>query len=185
MSDEAYAPSAMTSVGRRTSGASVDTRRATSVSLSASAVIGAVATVAAGLAIFGAFSPWFAISFLTATAHIGGLNAKLDGRYAMVLSVLGLLLAMSIAVLPLRSAARRPAIGGLGIVGVVGTVLMRHQYRYLKSNGASFERTAGMRLVTRFFGVNVTASWGFWLVSACFLSFVVAAVAAYLVPRGE
>jgi hypothetical protein len=111
----------------------------------------------------GAWAPWFSLSVYGVTAHIGGLNSHLDGRYAMALGVLSVLLGAVGAAVPHGASVRYAAAIALIVVGVVGVILIRHQYLHLTHHAISVGRATGLSPLAKFFDVHAGASWGLWL----------------------
>src|SRR4051812_5062046 len=119
------------------------------------------ACVAAGLAIAGAYAPWFSVSFLGLTAHVGGMSGSLHGGRALALGIVALVLAVLTLALPSRTRIGRLLAVGLAGVAVAGVAVMWHQAAVLTPH--STRLTHFLQPLGDLVGAHASASWGFWL----------------------
>jgi hypothetical protein len=149
---------------------------AAAVTISASTLIGAGAAVAAALACLGAWAPWFSISLFGVSANFSGLHSQLDGRYVMVLGLVGVVLAVALVVLPRGTPSRSGVLGGLALIGVVGFVIVARQYVHLSDTASMFSGTFGVPGVSQELSIHAGPGWGLWLDGFAFAGLVTASV---------
>jgi hypothetical protein len=152
--------------------------------LDASRAVGVAACAAAVLACVGACAPWFSISLFTVTAHIGGLNSHLDGRYALALGLVGLALGVLIVRDAVHLSVRRALALALVIVGLGGVAMVWHQDVHLVHNASTVGRTTGLTPFAKYFDVHAGAAWGLWLTGASFTCLAIAGAMSAFTGRG-
>ena len=146
-------------------------------------IAGLCACVAAALVIAGAYAPWFGVSFLGLTAHIGGMSGSLHGGRVLALGIAALALGILAVALPLRMHIGRVLAVALAGIGVAGAAVMWQQAAALTPH--SSQVTHFLQPLADLVGAHASASWGFWLEIASFVGLALLAVAVWLTAGGS
>jgi hypothetical protein len=133
-----------------------------------------VACVLGMVAVVGAIAPWFRFSFLSASVNIAGTSHYLDGRFALALAIVTIVVGGAAIALGPGHAARVPSGIVVVLCGLGGLGVMRHQGRHLKDAKALLNSDQSFRMLNRYFATHTTPTWGFWLEVAAFAAVVVA-----------
>jgi hypothetical protein len=156
-------------------------RPATTFSVSSGTLVGLGAALAGVLACIGAWGPWFSVSFFGVSANVGGLNSELEGRYALVLGLLGVVLGLVLGAAPPGTAGRGGVLGGLALVGVIGLIVVVHQDIHLSHITSAISQSPNASAFEASAGVHIGSGWGLWLDGFSFTGLIVAAGVALAV----
>jgi hypothetical protein len=151
-----------------------------SVTVSAPTLAGIGGVVAALMMCLGAWAPWLHVGSLGIGLDFSGLHSHLDGRYIMILGFVALMLSAGLLVLPRDHAIRTAAVAVLTLIGVVGLVLVVHEYVVLSDRASDINQAIGLSGVGNLLDIHVQSGWGLWLAGLGCAGASAAGVAAYL-----
>jgi hypothetical protein len=138
------------------------TSAAPSVTVSGRTLAAGGGVVAALFMCVGAAAPWLQISVFGVSVTRGGLHSPLDGKWLLLLGLVGLAAAAALAVASSGTQLRQLAAAGLLLVAVVGLVFVVHQYVVISDKAGEFN-TFLSDIGGGAVDVHMSSGWGLWL----------------------
>jgi hypothetical protein len=121
--------------------------------------LAAIGVAVAGLLMcLGAWGPWLRATGFGANLDYGGLHSDLDGKWVMALGLVALVLGGLLYALPSGEGLRTAASIAVLIVGIIGLVVVVHQYVELSDKLSDVNGALGGLL-----RIHVESGWGLWL----------------------
>jgi hypothetical protein len=128
------------------------------VTFSQTALAAIGVAVAGLLTSLGAWGPWLRITGFGASINYGGLHSELDGKWVLGVGLVTLVLGGLLYAMPSGHGLRTAASIATIVVGVIGLVIVVHQYIELSDKVSDINGALGAYL-----SVHVSSGWGLWL----------------------
>jgi hypothetical protein len=130
------------------------------VTLSQSTMAAIGVAVAGLLTCVGAWGPWVRVSAASEgfALDFGGLHSGLDGKWVLALGVIAAALGVALLTMPSGNELRTGSSIVLIIAGIVGVVLVGHEYVTISDHVSEINGA-----VPSYLGLHAGSGWGLWL----------------------